>query len=137
MDIAFSSGYNRNQTEMRFQAELTRRDTNLLQVLMRTLDVQSNAELMTHLLAIGSWAVAERRQGRRLASVTPDGPVRELVSPLLERVSPAQELPYVEIEWTAREMYREFGLAPIPGSDAGASTRKMFLDLRQAWSARG
>jgi hypothetical protein len=89
---------------MRFQAELQNRDAAILRGLMEELQTQSNAELLTHLLSIASWAVSERRQGRRLASVSAEGPVRELVSPLLERVAQEHALPRVDINWTPQEL---------------------------------
>jgi len=87
---------------MRFQAEIPTRDQRVLSSLMRDLEIQSNAELLAHLISIARWAVVERRQGRRIASLGAQGPVRELVSPLLERVAPEHQLPCVEIHWTPK-----------------------------------
>src|SRR5687767_3073739 len=89
---------------MRFQAELSKKDTALLESLMRSLEIHSNAELLSNLLALGDWMVAERRQGHSLASITRDGPMRELVMPILEHVAPRHELPFVELEWTSDEL---------------------------------
>ena len=89
---------------MRFQAELSPRDAAVLQSLMSELDVEGNAALMSNLLALISWAVSERRRGYRIAAVGDQGPVRELVLPLLERVAPGQDLPRVEIPWTTEEL---------------------------------
>ncbi len=89
---------------MRFQAELSPRDAAVLQSLMGELEVEGNAVLMSNLLALASWAVSERRRGRRIAAFGDQGPVRELVMPLLERVAPGLDLPRVEIEWTREEL---------------------------------
>jgi hypothetical protein len=89
---------------MRFQAEIPSKDAQVLQTLMRELEVPTNAELLSHLLSITNWAVSERRKGRRLASIAEGQPVRELVSPLLERAAPETGLPSVEIDWTPQEL---------------------------------
>lgn len=89
---------------MRFQAELNPRDAAVLESLMGELDVEGNAVLLSNLLAMASWAVSERRRGHRIAAVSSQGPVRELVMPLLERVAPGQDLPRVEITWTREEL---------------------------------
>lgn len=102
---------------MRFQAEIPARDQHLLSSLMRELEIQSNAELLTHLISIARWAVTERRQGRRIASLGSQGPVRELVSPLLERVAPEHQLPHVEIHWTPEELA---DLAALASSEPAA-----------------
>jgi hypothetical protein len=96
---------------MRFQAEIPTRDQRVLSSLMRDLEIQSNAELLAHLIWIARWAVAERRQGRRIASLGAQGPVRELVSPLLERVAPEHQWPHVEIHWTPEELANLAALA--------------------------
>jgi hypothetical protein len=96
---------------MRFQAEIPTRDQRILSSLMRDLEIQSNAELLAHLISIARWAVVERRQGRRIASLGAQGPVRELVSPLLERVAPEHQLPCVEIHWTPEELANLAALA--------------------------
>lgn len=107
---------------MRFQAELPRRDAAILQALIRELDVHNNAELMAHLLSIATWAVSERRQGRRVASLGHQGPVRELVSPLLERAAPEHELPYVEIDWTPQQ---SADLAALLSSEPAEPTERL------------
>ena len=89
---------------MRFQAEIQNKDAAILHSLMRDLEIQSNAELLAQTLALTHWLVSERRQGRKIASVSEEGPVRELVSPLLERVAPEHALPYVEIHWTQEQL---------------------------------
>jgi len=89
---------------MRFQAEIQSKDVVILHSLMRDLEIQSNAELLAQTLAITHWLVSERRQGRKIASVGEEGPIRELVAPLLERVAPEHELPYVEIKWTSEQV---------------------------------
>ena|SRR5712692_6523608 len=105
---------------MRFQAELTARDAAMLQSLMRELELQSNAELLSQALALMKWLVSERRQGRKIASLGAQGPVRELAAPLLERIAPEYELPYAEIHWTSGELKQVAKLlsaeppAPVP-----------------------
>jgi hypothetical protein len=89
---------------MRFQAEIPSTDAAILQSLMRDLEIQSNAELLAQTLAITHWLVSERRQGRKIASIGEQGPIRELVAPLLERVAPERELPRVEIQWTPQQV---------------------------------
>lgn len=89
---------------MRFQAEIQNKDAAILYSLMRDLEIQSNAELLAQTLAITHWLVSERRQGRKIASIAEEGPIRELVAPLLERAAPEHELPYVEIKWTPEQL---------------------------------
>ena len=99
---------------MRFQAEIPQKDADALDGLVRDLDVQSNAELLTHLIAVALWITTERRQGRKLTSIGSHGPDRELVSPLFERVAPSQEVPRVEVKWTLRELHHLAELASAP-----------------------
>lgn len=89
---------------MRFQAEIQSKDAAILQSLMRDLEIQSNAELLAQTLAITHWLVSERRQGRKIASISEEGSIRELVAPLLERAAPEHGLPYVEIRWTPEQL---------------------------------
>jgi hypothetical protein len=89
---------------MRFQADLGSKDGSMLANLKRELEIPSNADLLVQALTILRWLVGERREGRRIASIGDAGPVRELASPLLERVARSAGLPYVEIDWTDGEV---------------------------------
>jgi len=89
---------------MRFQADLGSKDGSMLANLKRELEIPSNADLLVQAVTILRWLVGERREGRRITSVGDRGPVRELASPLLERVAPATGLPHVEIDWTDEEV---------------------------------
>lgn len=113
---------------MRFQAEIPPRDEALLSALMRELEVQSNAELIAHLISIVSWAVSERRQGRRIASLGNGGPVRELVSPALERVAPAHQLPHAEIHWCPEELAN---LAALASAEPAQPTDRLSRLMRR------
>jgi len=107
---------------MRFQAEIPEKDGSLLNTLVKDLDVQSNAELLTNLIALALWIVAERRQGRRLTSVGPSGQSKELVLPLFERAAPSQELPHIEMEWTPQELEH---LAELASSSPAKPNEKL------------
>ena len=107
---------------MRFQAEIQNKDAAILHSLMSDLEIQSNAELLSQTLAITHWLVSERRQGRKIASVGSEGPIRELVSPLLERVAPEHELPYVEINWTPEQLAE---LAVLLSAEPAEPTQKL------------
>ena len=113
---------------MRFQAEIPNKDASLLDALVRDLDVQSNAELLTNLIALGLWMATERRQGRKLASVGPNGPNKELVLPLFERVAPAQELPHVEMEWTPQELQHLAELASAPSAPPNEKLKRLLQE---------
>ena len=89
---------------MRFQADWGSKDSSMLANLKRELEIPSNADLLVQAMTILRWLVGERREGRRIASIGDAGPVRELASPLLERVAPATGLPHVEIDWTDEEV---------------------------------
>lgn len=89
---------------MRFQADLGSKDSSMLANLKRELEIRSNTDLLVQAMTILRWLVGERREGRRITSVGDRGPVRELASPLLERVAPATGLPHVEVDWTDEEV---------------------------------
>lgn len=111
---------------MRFQAEIAKRDAVVLQLLMQELDVQSNAELIAHLLHIARWAVAERNHGRKIASVGSSGePIRELISPLLERAAPEYDLPTVRIDWSEEEIAKLARVATKTPSPPNERLRKL------------
>jgi hypothetical protein len=96
---------------------------------MRELEIQSNAELLTHLISIARWAVSERRQGRKIASLGSQGPVRELVSPLLERVAPEDQLPRVEMDWTPEELA---ALAALASAEPAAPVERLRSLMRRS-----
>ncbi len=100
-----------DKTTVRFQADLAARDAAMLESLRGELDIRSNAELLAEALAILAWVVRERRLGNTVASLDSEGRMRELVSPLVERVSPAFELPRVKIDWTPELAANLFKLA--------------------------
>jgi len=111
---------------MRFQAEIPAKDAAILNSLMEECEVHSNAELLTNILYLASWAVSERSRGCRIASISDHGPVRELVSPMLERVAPKGELPQVEMDWTAKELRSLAALAStVPAPPAEPLVRLM------------
>jgi len=88
----------------RFQAELTAKDAATLDSLVQQLGVRSNADFLAEALSLVGWIARERRSGHRIVSLDERNTVRELVSPLVERVAPQHELPRVEISWTDREL---------------------------------
>ncbi len=112
----------------RFQADLSPRDAEILDLLKADLDIRSNAELLSEAVAILRWLVRERRSGRMVASFTgEDRPLHELVSPLLERVAPEYELPRVEINWTYGQLASLAALTsaePAPPTEALVRTMK-------------
>ncbi len=114
---------------MRFQAEIQNKDAAILHSLMRDLEIQSNAELLSQTLAITHWMVSERRQGRKIASVTEEGRIRELVAPLLERVAPEHGLPPVEINWTPEQLAE---LAALLSAEPPKPTAKLARIMKGA-----
>jgi len=92
------------KTSVRFQADLTPKEAAMLDSLKEQLEIRSNADLLSNTLAMLSWLVRERREGRIVASFVEDHPVHQLVWPLLERVAPEYELPRVQIDWTSEEL---------------------------------
>ncbi len=104
-------GITEDKTTIRFQADLAARDAAILESLRAELDIRSNAELLAEALAILAWVVRERRFGNTVVSLDSEGRMRELVSALVERVSPAFELPRVKIDWTPEQAANLFKLA--------------------------
>lgn len=106
---------------MRFQADLDGKDATTVLSLKKTLGTKSNADLLREALGITKWVLSEWRRGRRVASLGEDNTTFVLVSPLEDRVAPEQELPRVEIDWTAEElaslasMMTEEPASPTPG----------------------
>lgn len=89
----------------KFQADLTKSDFAVLQRLMEDLEVRSKADFLAKAIYFIKWAVAERRKGYRLATVSPDGSrVKEVVMPELERVAPKTELAATELTWTPEQL---------------------------------
>lgn len=113
---------------MRFQADLNPKDASALAALKEELQVQSNAELLANTLAIVRWLVGERRQRRRIASIADGTPVRELVSPLLERAAAERELPRVEIEWKEEELKH---LASLMSSEPAEPTPALLEAMKR------
>jgi hypothetical protein len=116
----------KKDSTVRFQAEIARRDYALVELLMRDLDVSTNGEFFSHILSIAGWAVSERRCGRKLTSMSFRGqPVRELVSPLLERAAPQPELPHFDLEWTEEEIGSIEKLATRPPASPNQKLRDL------------
>jgi hypothetical protein len=113
------------KSAIRFQAELSGRDAAILESLRSELDIRSNAELLAEALTIVSWLVRETRQGHIVASLDREneGRIRELASPLLERVAPRYGmLPHVEVHWTPRELA---SLAKLASSDPAEPKKEL------------
>ena len=114
---------------MRFQAEIAKKDSIVLQQLMSQLEIPSNAELISHLIYIANWAITERNHGRKIASIGSHGePLRELVSPLLERAAPEHDLPSIQIEWTKEELKGLSKLATKIPAQPTAKLRRLMRD---------
>ena len=91
----------------RFQAELSPADAAMVNSLKAQLDIHSNAKLLTEAAAIVKWIVTERQSGRKIASLSADTPMRELVSAVIERSAPEYPLlPRVELRWTGKPLER-------------------------------
>lgn len=80
------------------------KDEIVLQSLKDDLGIKSNPDLLAELLVLANWLVSERRAGRKIVSCTDDGLVRELASPLLDRIARESQLPRIEIDWTEDEL---------------------------------
>jgi len=73
-------------------------------------------------LTLLSWAARERRHGHRIASLGERNIIRELVSPLLERVAPQYELPRVDVHWTQKELE---SLAKLAAAESAEPTKEL------------
>jgi hypothetical protein len=116
-----------------FQAELSGKDAAILELLRSQLDIRSNAELLTEALTILSWFVRETQQGHVVASLDREneGRIRELASPLLERVAPRYGmLPHVNIHWTPEELAN---LAKLASSDPAEPKKELVAAMSRRW----
>jgi len=95
--------------------------------LKQELQLNSNTDFLSDALALFHWAVAERRRGHRIFSVTATGERKELLLPRLERVAPELSLPRVEISWTARELE---SLAALVSREAPPPTETLLRAMR-------
>lgn len=109
-------------TLTRFQAELSPADAAMLDSLKTQLDIHSNAKLLMEAAAIVKWIVSERQLGRRIASLSEDTPIRELVSAVIERSAPEYPLlPRVELRWSVDQLERiRASLSTQPAEPADA-----------------
>ena len=113
----------------RFQADLSPRDAQILDLLKADLDIRSNAELLSEAVAIVRWLVRERRSGRMVASFTRDDrPLHQLVSSVLERVAPEYELPRVEINWTDEQLA---SLAELASAELAPPTEALVRAMKR------
>jgi hypothetical protein len=115
------------KSTMRFQAELTAQDAAILQSLATQLGVRSNADFLAEALALVGWIARERSSGHRIVSLDERNTVRELVSPLIERVAPQHELPRIEIKWTERELE---SLAKLLSAEPAEPTQELIDGLK-------
>ncbi len=113
---------------MRFQVDLNEKDRAILASLRQDFGMRSNTELFSQLLAMASWAVRQRRQGRKVASLENEKAVCEFVSPLLERVAPEHELPRVQVDWTPEQLS---SLAALASSEAPEPTRDLARAMKR------
>ena len=89
----------------KFQADLAPSDFAVLQTLMNQMEVRSKADFLSTAIYFMQWAVAERKKGYRIATVSPDGSrVKEVVMPELERVAPQIDLSFSQLDWTKEEL---------------------------------
>jgi hypothetical protein len=117
------------KSAIRFQAELSGRDAAILESLRSELDIRSNAELLAEALTIVSWLVREKQLGHIVASLDREneGRIRELASPLLERVAPRYDmLPHVDIQWTPKELA---SLAKFASSDPAEPNKELIAAM--------
>ena len=111
----------------KFQADLTPAEDRMVRGLKQELQLNSNTDFLSDALALFHWAVAERRRGHRIFSVTATGERKELLLPRLERVAPELSLPRVEISWTARELE---SLAALVSREAPPPTETLLRAMR-------
>lgn len=95
---------------VRFQAELSPADAAMLDSLKTRLGIHSNAKLLTEAAAILKWIVTERQSGRKITSLSEGTPVRELVSAVIECSVSEPPPPYVELQWTPKQLDRVHAL---------------------------
>jgi len=91
---------------VRFQADLPPSDAAFVESLKTELGLTSNAKLLTEAATIVKWILAERHSGRRIASVEEGTPMRELASAVIECSTFAQSPPYVELQWTPKQLHQ-------------------------------
>ncbi|MBI4903642.1 MAG: hypothetical protein HY820_08405 [Acidobacteria bacterium] len=90
--------------KLKFQADLAPADDRSMRVLKEQLQISSNTDLLADALSLYQWAVSERKRGHRILSESATGERKELLFPRLERVAPRDELPHVEMKWTAEQL---------------------------------
>jgi hypothetical protein len=105
------------EKSLRFQADLTPKEAAILEALKEQIEVRSNADLLSNVLSLLAWLVRERQEGRIIVSFAEDRPVRELASPILDRVAPEYKLPKVEMSWTRDELNSFAALASKQAAD--------------------
>jgi hypothetical protein len=113
--------------KIKFQADLAPVEDRTVRALKADLHLSSNSDFLSDAVALFQWAVAERKNGRRILSETASGERRVLVFPRLERVAPELELPQVEIQWTDQELK---DLAELAGGPAPEPTRELKRAMR-------
>src|ERR1700730_5640010 len=94
----------RRRRKVKFQADLAPAEDRSVRLLKEELQLASNTDFLSNVLALFRWAVSERKLGRRIVSESACGERRILLFPLLERVAPDLTVPRVEIKWTGREL---------------------------------
>ena len=78
---------------LRVQIELNENHVARLEELMRQAGIRTRRELFDHALTLLLWAAQERKIGRKIGSIQPDGNYTELFMPVLESMfSPVKEL---------------------------------------------
>ena len=91
---------------VRFQADLPPTDAAFVEALKNQLGVNSNAKLLTEAATIVKWMLTERQSGRKIASIEEGTPVRELASAVVECATFAQSPPYIELQWTPKQLHK-------------------------------
>ena len=72
---------------VKFQADLSVSDNETLCALMRDMGCRSKADFLSSAIYFFKMAANESQKGKRLASITPDGSVRMIIVPELERAA--------------------------------------------------
>lgn len=114
---------------IRFQADLPPADAAYVESLKMELGVNSNAKLLTEAATIVKWILMERQSGRKIASVEEGTPIRELASAVVECATFAQSPPYIELQWTPKQLHQIHSILSNDAEEPSANLVKAILNF--------
>lgn len=102
--VAAQAGAKPRQRKTEFQADLAPTEDQMVRRLKVDLQLGSNSDFLTDVVALMRWAVSERKREHRIVSESGTGESKVLLFPRLERVAPEMPLPQAEINWKEKEL---------------------------------